>query len=69
MILVGFDFCCGEEGAIAKGEEDASVAQFPKKMSELGLEGLIKAINGQPVDKMIDTGAALGTKENMQNFK
>lgn len=69
VILVGFDFCCGEEDAIAKGEEDASVAQYPKKMSEFGLDGLLKAIKGEPVDKLIDTGAALVTKANMNDFK
>jgi simple sugar transport system substrate-binding protein len=69
VILVGFDFCCGEEDAIAKGEEDASVAQFPKKMSEFGLDGLIKSIKGEPVEKLIDTGAALVTKANMDQFK
>ena len=36
VILVGFDFCCGEAEALAAGIEDASVAQFPAKMSELG---------------------------------
>jgi simple sugar transport system substrate-binding protein len=69
VILVGFDFCCGEEDAIAKGEEDASVAQFPKKMSAFGLDGLIKSIKGEPVEKLIDTGAALVTKANMDQFK
>jgi len=69
VILVGFDFCCGEEDAIAKGEEDASVAQFPKKMSEFGLDGLLKAIKGEVPEKLIDTGAALVTKANMNNFK
>ena len=69
VILVGFDFCCGEEDAIAKGEEDASVAQFPKKMSEFGLDGLVKAIKGEKVDSLIDTGAALVTKANMDQFK
>jgi len=69
VILVGFDFCCGEEDAIAKGEEDASVAQFPKKMSEYGLDAVVKAIKGEKVDKLIDTGAALVTKENMNEFK
>ncbi len=68
VILVGFDFCCGEEDAIAKGEEDASVAQFPKKMSSLGLDALLKAIKGEPVDKLVDTGAGLVTKENMKDF-
>jgi simple sugar transport system substrate-binding protein len=72
VILVGFDFCCGEDGpdgTIAKGEEDATIAQFPKKMSSLGLDALIKAIKGEPVDKLIDTGAGLVTKDNMDEFQ
>jgi simple sugar transport system substrate-binding protein len=69
IILVGFDFCCGEPEAIAAGEEDASVAQFPAKMSELGVDALIKAINGEKVESLIDSGAALVTKDNMAQFQ
>ncbi len=69
VILVGFDFCCGEPEAIAAGTEDASVAQFPAKMSELGVDALVKAINGEKVESLIDSGAALVTKENMAKFK
>jgi simple sugar transport system substrate-binding protein len=69
IILVGFDFCCGEPEAIAAGTEDASVAQFPAKMSELGVDALVKAINGEKVESLIDSGAALVTKENMAQFK
>ena len=71
VILVGFDYCCGEdgpEGTIATGEEDATIAQFPKKMSSLGLDALVKAIKGEPVDALVDTGAGLVTKENMGDF-
>ena len=38
IVLVGFDFCCGEKEALTAGTEDATVAQFPAKMSELGVE-------------------------------
>ena len=69
VILVGFDFCCGESEAIAAGTEDASVAQFPAKMAELGVDALVKAINGEKVESLIDSGAALVTKENMDKFK
>ena len=69
IILVGFDFCCGESEAIAAGMEDASVAQFPAKMSELGVDALVKAINGEGVPPLIDSGAALVTKDNMDQFK
>jgi ribose transport system substrate-binding protein len=69
VILVGFDFCCGEEDNVANGEELASVAQFPAKMSELGVDALIKAIKGKKVESNIDSGAALVTKENIAKFK
>ena len=69
VILVGFDFCCGEPEAIAEGIEDASVAQFPSKMAELGVDALVKAIRGESVESVIDSGAALVTKENMSKFQ
>jgi simple sugar transport system substrate-binding protein len=69
IILVGFDFCCGEAEALAAGTEDASVAQFPTKMAELGVDALVKAIRGEQVESLIDSGAALVTKENMADFQ
>jgi simple sugar transport system substrate-binding protein len=69
VILVGFDFCCGEAEAMTAGIEDASVAQFPAKMSELGVDALVKAIRGEKVESLIDSGAALVTKDNMDKFK
>ncbi|HEX9789492.1 MAG TPA: sugar ABC transporter substrate-binding protein [Kiloniellales bacterium] len=69
IVLVGFDFCCGEEEALQAGTEDATVAQFPAKMSELGVDALVKAIRGEKVELLIDSGAALVTKENMSQFK
>ena len=66
--LVGFDFCCGEAEAMASGVEDASVAQFPSKMAEYGVDALVKAIKGEKVPALIDTGAALVTKANMGQF-
>jgi simple sugar transport system substrate-binding protein len=68
-ILVGFDFCCGESEAIEAGIEVASVAQFPAKMAELGVDALVKAIRGESVESLIDSGAALVTKENMSKFQ
>ena len=69
IILVGFDFCCGEAEAMAAGVEDASVAQFPTKMASLGVEALVKAIRGEKVESLIDSGAALVTKDNMADFQ
>jgi simple sugar transport system substrate-binding protein len=69
IVLVGFDFCCGEEEALTAGVEDATVAQFPTKMAELGVDALVKAIRGEKVPNLIDSGAALVTKANMDQFK
>ena len=68
IILVGFDFCCGEKEALEAGIEDATVAQFPAKMAELGVDALVKSIKGEKVESLIDSGAALVTKDNMSNF-
>jgi ABC-type sugar transport system substrate-binding protein len=68
IVLVGFDFCCGEEQAIESGVEDASVAQFPARMAEYGVDALVKSIRGETVPDLIDSGAALVTKDNMKDF-
>lgn len=69
IVLVGFDACCGELEKIASGQEDATVAQFPAKMAELGVDALVKAINGETVPALIDSGAALVTAENASEFE
>lgn len=68
IVLVGFDFCCGEAEALTAGIEDATVAQFPAKMAELGVDALVKAIRGDEVPSLIDSGAALVTKDTMSQF-
>ena len=69
IIMVGFDACCGELDTIASGAEDASVAQFPAKMGELGVTALVAAIRGETVESLIDTGAGLVTLENLADFQ
>jgi ribose transport system substrate-binding protein len=69
FILVGFDACCGEIDALKAGEEDATVAQFPIKMGELGIATVAAAVRGKKVDAVVDTGTAIVTKENADKFK
>jgi ABC-type sugar transport system substrate-binding protein len=69
IIMVGFDACCGELDKIASGQEDATVAQYPAKMGELGVATLVKALRGEPVEALVDTGAGLVTKENLAQFQ
>ncbi len=68
IVLVGFDFCCGEAEALTAGLEDATVAQFPFNMAKYGVEALATAIRGGDVESLIDSGAALVTPENMGDF-
>jgi simple sugar transport system substrate-binding protein len=38
-------------------------------MAELGVDALVKAVQGKTVESLIDSGAALVTKDNMDKFK
>ena len=66
--LVGFDALPDEVKQIEAGKEDATVAQFPAKMGELGLDTLFKAVNGEDVPPAVDTGTEIVTKENASDF-
>lgn len=68
IVMVGFDACCGELDKVVSGQEDATVAQFPAKMGELGVDTLVKAIRGEPVQALVDTGAGLVTAANVKDF-
>jgi ABC-type sugar transport system substrate-binding protein len=69
FILVGFDACCGEIEALKAGQEDATVAQNPIKMGELGIVTAAAAVRGQKVEAVVDTGTAIVTKDNADKFK
>lgn len=69
IVMVGFDACCGELEKIASGQEDASVAQFPAKMGELGVATLVAAIRGETVESLVDTGAGLVTIDKLADFQ
>lgn len=69
IIVVGFDASPDELAAIEAGTEDATVAQFPAKMGELGIETVWKAVTGETVEANVDTGTAIVTKDNVADFK
>ena len=68
ILVVGFD--AGKEAvrAVKSGAVAAVIAQYPANMGKQAVEASIKAIQGQPVPKVIDTGTALVTKENADEF-
>jgi ribose transport system substrate-binding protein len=68
ILLVGFDALPDEVKQIQAGKEDASVAQFPAKMGELGLDTLLGAVKGEKVAPTVDTGTAIVSKDNASDF-
>jgi simple sugar transport system substrate-binding protein len=69
IITVGFDAGPDELAAIEAGTESASVAQFPAKMGSLGVQAAYDAARGKSVEKLIDTGTEMVTKDNVADFK
>jgi ABC-type sugar transport system substrate-binding protein len=61
IVLVGFDFCCGEAEALRTASRTPRSRSSPTKMAELGVDALVKAIRGEKVESLIDSGAALVT--------
>ncbi|HEY1686087.1 MAG TPA: substrate-binding domain-containing protein [Tepidisphaeraceae bacterium] len=64
--FVGFDSSQKLLDAIQAGQMNASVVQNPFKMGYLAVKTMVADLNGQKVEKRIDTGAYLVTKDNME---
>jgi ABC-type sugar transport system substrate-binding protein len=69
ILLVGFDALPEEVKEIIAGREDGSVAQYPAKMGELGVDTVVRAVRGETVTAKVDTGTAMVTRENAKDFK
>jgi ribose transport system substrate-binding protein len=63
--LVGFDPSQGLMEGLRKGEIRALVAQNPKKMGREAVKILAAKMKGETVPLLVDTGAAVITKENL----
>jgi ribose transport system substrate-binding protein len=63
--LVGFDTSPGLVEGLKRGEIQALVGQNPKKMGREAVQALVARMKGETVPPVIDTGAAVVTKENL----
>src|SRR4029450_13908915 len=63
--VVGFDASDNLIKGLGDGHIDALVIQDPVKMGYLAVKTLVSHIKGQPVEKRIDTGVHLATRDNM----
>ena len=55
--------------AIEGGQMAGSIAQFPSKIGQLGLETAAKVARGETVEQFVNTGVDLVTQENVAEFK
>jgi ribose transport system substrate-binding protein len=63
--FVGFDASDNLIKGLADGHIDALIIQDPVKMGYLAVKTLVSHIKGQPVEKRIDTGVHIATRDNM----
>jgi ribose transport system substrate-binding protein len=63
--FVGFDASDTLVKALGDGHIDGLVLQDPVNMGYLGVKTMVAHIHGQPVDKRVDTGVRLVTRDHM----
>lgn len=68
IVLVGFDANPQAVEAVAGGRFAAEVAQFPAVMGAVGVDLLVRHLNGDDVPDLVDSGSALITAENVDQF-
>ena len=65
--FVGFDASDTLVKGLADGHIDGLVLQDPVNMGYLGVKTMVAHIKGQPVEKRIDTGVRLVTRDHMND--
>jgi ribose transport system substrate-binding protein len=68
VAIVGVDATGEGVRAVQAGRLAADVAMFPDALGRDAVEAAIKAARRQPVEKRIDTGETLVTKDNVAQF-
>jgi ribose transport system substrate-binding protein len=64
--FVGFDASENLTKALQAGQIDGLVLQDPVRMGYLGVKTLASHLKGEKVERRIDTGARVATRENME---
>ncbi len=69
VTYVGFDSSDRLVKGLKEGVINGLVLQDPINMGYLGVKTMVKHLQGEPVEKRIDTGSAVATPENMDEPK
>jgi ribose transport system substrate-binding protein len=67
VVFVGFDSSPKLVQGLRDGDIQGLVIQNPDKMGYLGVKIIVAHLRGEPVEKVIDTGVVLATKDNMDS--
>ena len=67
--VVGWDLTDSAVDDLATGDLQALVVQDPLQMGYLAVLGVVGYLSGKPLDKEVDTGAFLVTRESMLNVR
>jgi len=65
--FVGFDATDKLLEGLRTGEIDGLVLQDPFRMGELSVQTMVAHLDGKPVEKFVDTGVSVATKENVDS--
>jgi ribose transport system substrate-binding protein len=69
IIFIGFDSSPKLVQGLQDGHIQGLVLQDPVKMGYLGVRQMVLHLRGQPIEKRIDTGVYMVSKENMEDPK
>ncbi len=67
--LVGFDAWPMVVAGLEKGDLDSLILQNPYKMGYEGVKAIVRHLQGQKVDKQVDTGVDLITRDRLSDPK
>ncbi|MEM9410492.1 MAG: substrate-binding domain-containing protein [Planctomycetota bacterium] len=65
--FIGFDSSPKLVDGLQASKIDALVSQDPKKMGYLAVETIVKHLQGEEIEKMVDTGVELVTAKRLEN--
>ena len=63
--IVGFDTSDPIVEAIRSGVVSADIVQYPYRVGQLGLEMMVDALNGKPVQRQVNTPFVVATPQNI----
>ena len=67
IVLVGFDVTQTFIDAIRAGQLQGIIVQNPFNMGYLGVKAMVDHLTGKPIQKLVDTGVNLITRENLDS--